>query len=180
MILLRRARLLVTDAGGEARGGRRDTGRLPCAPCWRKPRLTTSANASSCPRKRSRGGKPHGTEAVTTSGAGREHRPGACKDRENPREPTQAICQGNTGLGRDPRLPWCCVLRTCLPSPHKYHMLFNGSIGRKDHFLECVLWRLCRQGAGRKKCSTKRSRVWQLAPLVSVTGHMHGVWKFEP
>ena len=134
MILLRRARLLVTDAGGEARGGRRDTGRLPCAPCWRKPRLTTSANASSCPRKRSRGGKPHGTEAVTTSGAGREHRPGACKDRENPREPTQAICQGNTGLGRGPRLPWSCVLRTCLPSPNKYHMLFNGSIGRKDHF----------------------------------------------
>lgn len=180
MILLRRARLLVTDAGGEARGGRRDTGRLPCAPCWRKPRLTTSANASSCPRKRSRGGKPHGTEAVTTSGAGSEHRPGACKDRENPREPTQAICQGNTGLGRGPRLPWCCVLRTCLPSPHKYHMLFNGSIGRKDHFSGVRPLEVMPPGRWPQKVQHEEIERLAAGLLVSLTGHMHGVWKFEP
>ena len=170
---------MITDAGEAAHGGRRDTDRLPCAPCWRKPRRTTNANASSCPRKRSRVGKPHGTGAATPSGAGREHRPGACKDRGSLRGPTQAICRGNAGLGGGPRLLWCCVLRTCLPSPHKYHTLFNGSMARKDYFLERSLEVI---PPVRRPQEMLRGEAKGVAAglSVGVTGHMHGVWKFEP
>src|SRR5215207_6795239 len=130
VVLLRRVPLGYRCRRG---GARRGTARLPDTPCWRKPRPTTSAYASGSPRKNARGGKTRGTEAATTSGAGREDRPVACRDRETLR-PTLAIRPENPAPSGGPRPPLCCALRSRLPLQNKYHMLFNGSIAWLEAF----------------------------------------------